>query len=223
MIVDPTTIFYSGQSLGAIQGAANVATNPRISKAALNVGGGTIVDVFTNSPAFAAQVDALLLGIGIDRHNPADASKYLQFLVVAKTINDPADPINFVGHLTGNTLPNLLVNPPASQGVKEILTQVANCDGVVPNPFGFVYANNSTTGPLPLTTAGAPNAAFFTPGAHGTFQLFVSSGFSFGSCASGTVPHGFLTDFSNPALTLEAQSDVAAFMINGTHPLSIRQ
>ena len=46
-IVDPAKVYFSGQSLGSIQGAADVATNPRISKAGFNVGGGTIVDVFT--------------------------------------------------------------------------------------------------------------------------------------------------------------------------------
>src|SRR5882762_8190293 len=39
---------------------ADVAANPRISRAVLNVGGGTAVDVFTTSPAFAPSTNALL-------------------------------------------------------------------------------------------------------------------------------------------------------------------
>ena len=58
----------------------DVATNPRIAKAGFNVGGGTLVDIFTNSPAFAPSVNALLAQVGIQRGTP----KFLQFLVVAE-------------------------------------------------------------------------------------------------------------------------------------------
>jgi hypothetical protein len=216
MIIDPTTIYYSGQSLGAIQGAMDVASNPRISKAVLNVGGGTIVDIFTNSPAFKPIVDDLLANaLHIERGSPA----FLQFLVVAKTILDPADPINFVGHLTANTLPNLL--PPLGgnadgsvpQAPKKILTQVANCDGVVPNPFSLIYASNVPTAPVPPT------------GAKGSFQLFVGAGFNPGNptvCSATTaVEHGFFTDWVTPARTLKAQSDAADFVMNNNPQNSI--
>src|SRR5262249_20384625 len=162
--------------------------NPRISKAGLNVGGGTVVDVFTNSPAFASTVSALLASLGIE---PGTA-KFLQFLVVAKTVLDPADPINFAGHLTANTLPNLLADPSGAtpQTPKKILSQVAYCDNTVPNPFNFIMAENAGVGPLPT------GAAFFTPGATGTFQLYVNAGFNpatFPTCANGVVEHGFIT------------------------------
>lgn len=205
VIIDPATIYFSGQSLGAINGAMDVAANPRISKAGFNVGGGTTVDIFTNSPAFAAQTDALLASIGIVR----GTAQFLQFLVVAKTILDPADPVNFVGHLTANTLPNLLVNPAGTvpQAPKKILSQMANCDGVVPNPFGFVYSSNIPAGPLPPT------------GAPGTFQLFVNGP---PTCPAGAVEHGFLTDWTNPAMTALGQSDIANFVRNDTLPPSVQ-
>lgn len=228
VIIDPLpgSIYYAGQSLGAIQGAVDVAANPRIAKAGLNVGGGTIVDLFTNSPAFAPAVNQLLAGLGIQR----GTSQFLQFLVVAKTVLDPADPINFVGHLTDikTTLPNLLPplggnpNGTVPQLPKKILTQVANCESVVPNPFGLLYASNVGTSPLP--------PAAFLPGSTGTFQLFVGAGFNpvdFGNpakCSASTaVGHGFLTDFANPALTLTAQGDLAGFVRFDTLPPSVRQ
>ena len=230
VIIDPATIYFSGQSLGAIQGTMDVATNPRISRAGLNVGGGTTVDVFTNSPAFKTQVDALLAGLGIQR----GTSQFLQFLVVAKTILDPADPANFAGHLTANTLPNLLPplggnpNGTVPQTPKKILTQVANCDQVVPNPFGLIWASNiafaSTPpgGPLPT------GPAFFAPGATGTFQLLVGHLFNpadFGNpakCSDTTAAgalangggHAHLTSFEN-SLTIEAQTDLASFVMTG--------
>ncbi|HZJ67823.1 MAG TPA: hypothetical protein VFD36_30175 [Kofleriaceae bacterium] len=206
LIIDPATIYYSGQSLGAIQGVMDVATNPRIKKAVFNVGGGTIVDIFTNSPAFAADTDRLLAGLGIVR----GTAQFLQFLVVAKTVLDPADPINFAGHLTDHTLPDLLANPMGGtlQAPKKILAQMANCDAVVPNPFGFVYASNIPTGPLP--PSGAP----------GTFQLFVT--LTPGPCPGGGVEHGFLTDWTAPGLTALAQRDLANFVRNDTAPPSIQ-
>ena len=219
LVIDPATIYYSGQSLGAIHGTMDVATNPRISKAVLNVGGGTLVDIFTNGPAFAPAVDQLLAQVGIQRGTAA----FLQFLVVAKTVLDPADPVNFAGHLTANTLPNLLPplggNPNGSvpQAGKRVLTQMANCDGVVPNAFGFVWASNIPTGPLP--------PAMFAPNSTGTFQLFVTSPFdptTFGSCTASTVEHGFLLDFASPTLTLNAQNDAANFVMKDTLPLSVQ-
>lgn len=222
VIIDPATIYYSGQSLGAIHGTLDVATNPRISKAVLNVGGGTLVDIFTNSPAFQAGVDALLAQVGIQR----GTAKFLQFLVVAKTVLDPADPVNFAGHLTAKTLPNLFLppngNPNGSvpQAPKKILTQMAKCDGVVPNPFGFVWASNVPTGPLP--------PAAFAPNSTGTFELFVTAPFDptkLANCAAepaSNVGHGFLLDFASPSLTLNAQNDAANFVMKDTLPPSVQ-
>lgn len=225
VIIDPATIYFTGQSLGAINGTMDVATNPRISKAVLNVGGGTVVDIFTNSPAFKDQTDQLLAGLGIQR----GTSKFLQFLVVAKTVLDPADPVNFAGHLTAKTLPNLLPplggNPNGSvpQAPKKILTQMANCDGVVPNPFGLLWASTVPSSPLPS------GAAFFAPNATGTFQLFVGPSFNpavFGdptACSPTTaVTHEFLLDFANPSLTLNAQNDAANFVMNDTLAPSVQ-
>ena len=164
VIIDPTPgkIYFAAQSLGAIQGTVDVATNPRISNAVLNVGGGTLVDVFTTSPSFVATTNALLAGLGIQ---PGANSAYLQFLVVAKTIIDPADPVNFAGHLQANTLPNLLANSNGTvpQASKKILTQAAFCDQTVPNPWNYILDFTAGTGPF----ANPANL-----GQVGTFQLF---------------------------------------------------
>lgn len=224
IVIDPSKIYFIGQSLGAIEGAVDVATNPRITKAVLNVGGGTITDVFTNSPSFQNQVNALLQGLGIDKaHNPAG---FLQFLTVAKTVLDPADPINYVGHLTSADamLPDFTKPAGALQAPKSILTQMAFCDQTVPNPFNFLFASNVPTGPLPTS------AAFFTgPAAHGTFQLFTGKDFtSLATCVPGqttlppgAIPHGFLLSPANGAGTATgtAQDDAAAFLFSDTQPL----
>jgi hypothetical protein len=222
VIIDPTQVFFVGQSLGAIQGTVDVATNPRISRAVLNVGGGTIVDVFTNSPAFTATTNALLASLGIQ---PGANSAFLQFLVVAKTVLDPADPVNFAGHIQANTLPNLLANPNGSvaQAPKAVLTQAAFCDQTVPNPFNFILDSTMGTGPLP----GFPGF----PGG-GTFQVFSHGGApDLTACPSPTsglappataAPHAFFTDWSIPALTAGGQTDAANFLTNPTPLPNVR-
>ena len=222
VIIDPRLIYFSGQSLGSIQGTLDVAANPRISKAVLNVGGGTVVDTFINSPAFKPTTDALLAGLGI---TPGTAA-YLQFLVVAKTILDPADPVNFAGHITKDNLPNLLSPTPATQAAKKLLTQIAFCDQVVPNPFNLLWASTAGTGPLPLVDP--------TFGAPGTSELFfrsdgMPSAADLASCPApgGAVPvfavrHGFLIDWSDPTITGKAQADAAAFVVSDTLPASLQ-
>jgi hypothetical protein len=212
-VIDPGTVFFSGQSLGAINGAPDVATNPRIAKAGLNVGGGTVVDVFTNSPAFVSETDSLLASLGIE----PGTSAYLQFLVVAKTVLDPADPINFVGHITANTLPNLLGT--GNQAPKPVLSQAAYCDQTVPNPWNFIYANVLGATPLPPTGgAGSASAAF---------ELFANgapaAGLSCSPLPSSAVEHAFITDWNNTTTTTNAQNDIANFVMKGTVPPSIQQ
>ena len=224
-IIDPSKVYFVAQSLGAIQGTVDVATNPRISEAVLNVGGGTVVDVFTTSPAFSATTNALLAGLGIQA---GANSAYLQFLVVAKTILDPADPVNFAGHLTANTLPNLLANPNGSvaQTAKQVLTQAAFCDQTVPNPWNYILDSTAGTGPFP----GFPGF-----GGPGTFQLFfkgTATPSALASCPTPTstspnaIPNGFFTAWTAGATlqTSQAQGDAAAFLVDpaANKPPSLR-
>ncbi len=222
LVIDASKVYFSGQSLGSIQGTASVAANPRISKAALNVGGGTTVDVFTTSPAFIGGVNQLLAGLGI----APGTSSYFQFLIVAKTILDPADPINFVGHINANTLPNLLANPDGSvaQTPKKLLTQVAFCDQTVPNPWNLVWASTAGTGPLP--GLGLDNT---TTGTFQVFYTFTGAAPDLLSCPapggfpvpSGAVSHSFLTNWSNAGQTQRAQDDMANFVVSDTNPKSL--
>jgi hypothetical protein len=126
-------------------------------------------------------------------------------------------------------LPDLLKNPNGSvlQDPKKILTQIANCDAVVPNPFNLVGASNifaSSTAAVPLPSG----AAFFAPGLRGEFQLFVGAGFHpvntpFGTCPpAAVVSHAFLTDWTIPTLTANAQDDIANFVMSDTLPLSVQ-
>jgi hypothetical protein len=238
-IIDPGNVSFVGQSLGSIQGPMDVATNPRIGKAVLNVGGATVVDIFANSPAFVTTTDQLLATLGIV---PGANSAYLQFLVVAKTILDPADPVNYAEHITANTLPDLLApsvpaQPDGTMFPKSVLTQVAFCDQTVPNPFEYILDTNilcgatdigaCTKGPLPyMQNFGAP----------GNFELFykgtsapTASQLSAcpapptpGGSTPGAVTHAFITDWSDATITGAAQGDAAAFLGAGTLPNSLK-
>ncbi len=156
LLVDPLHVYYEGLSLGSISGTSVLAVNSRMSRGSLSVGGGTVVDVFTNSPAFQSNVEALFTGLlsgvlggqtfsfaMIDPTNAAFslpvASAYLQTLNVAKWILDPGDPVNYAGNLIGAPLPDLLQNPNGSvpQAAKSVYGQAAQNDSVVPNPFNL--------------------------------------------------------------------------------------
>jgi hypothetical protein len=245
--IDPTKIYYVGQSLGAINGAMDVAANPRFSKAVLNVGGGTAVDIFSNSPAFVTGTNQLLGTLGIQ---PGTAA-YLQFLVVAKTVLDPADPVNYAAHLTTGTLQNFLVDQTGktAQSPKAILTQAAFCDQTVPNPFNFILDSNVLCPSTPLASCAAGAKLPVSPtfgSSTGNFELFwdfgtgtVPSQTKLLACPAppnrggtspapgqpvtpGSIDHAFITDWVNRSATSTAQTDSAAFLSAGTLPPSIQ-
>jgi pimeloyl-ACP methyl ester carboxylesterase len=147
--VNPTQIYYAGISLGGMIGTSLVPTNPRISRVALNVPGGTLVDVFTNAPAFRNDVEALLANIipgftfaKVDSSNaafdPAIAQSYAQTLIVAKWALDPAEPINYAAELTKKDIANATLRSNlgglAVSGA-EAYGQMIGGDTVVPNAF----------------------------------------------------------------------------------------
>jgi hypothetical protein len=234
-------VFWVGQSYGSFQGAVNVAGNPRIASAVLNVGGGTSVDIFsTKGSTFYPRLQQLLTKLGVvfdpvtGDPTPATAGLYLQFLNIAKWILDPSDPINFAGSITdsGKMLPNLLLKQPA-QPVKAALGQIAQCDATVPNPTSFELYLNMGLGPL------------YTGGLVGTspatVTTFVNNLTVSGACpgvsssGAGGVPYLFMTswgisydatntpqfDATVRSLTQDAQDQGAAFLVAGTKPSNL--
>ena len=199
--VDPTQIFYEGISLGSIAGTSVLATNPRITRASLSVGGGTITDVFTNSPAFQANVDALFATLipgytrakitaGDPAFDAAIAASYLRTLNVAKWILDPGDPINYAQHVKLAPLPNLLADQTGAtpQTAKAALGQIAKNDAVVPNPFNLLLYNVMSAD-----------------------QTFYDSG----SAAGGSVSHGIL------ASSATVQGHAAGFLLGTVPPTTV--
>jgi hypothetical protein len=222
--VDPSKVFWEGQSLGAILGTINVAANPRISEAVLNVPGGTFVDIAATSPAFVTGLNQILANLPPPQ-GPIlpGTSAYLQFLQVGKWVLDPAEPINFAGHMIGDsthpTLPNLLAPPGTTQAPKKVYGQMSVCDNVVPNAFNLLLFN----------------VAGLAPGTVNSFTFFKNTATPapLGFCMlptpfdSGAVTHGILLDhgfFPNPpggggdannvSLSQDARSFAANFLAN---------
>jgi hypothetical protein len=231
VFIDPTNIQWLGQSYGSILGTINVAANPRLGKAVLNVGGGTVTDVFT-TPGSSFYPTLLALLNSLTPPIVPGTSQYLQFINVAKWVLDPADPINFATHVTANTLPDLLntVTPGAPQTAKTALGQIARCDTTVPNQTNTNLYLDMGLGPLYTGTNPTANSTlttFFNSTAAATANPCVGVG---GSDAQAT-PHAFLTSWGisypsgTPAydstvnlLTGDAQSQAAAFLSAGTLP-----
>ncbi len=141
--IDPTRVYYLGQSLGGIVGTQILATNPRYSRGVLNVPGGTFVDVFTTSPSFTTgsndgtpdsllelALQSVIPGFDLTKVDPthpgftpggfdaAMAAAYLKTLNVAKWIIDPADPINYAANVETKLLSPLMANLPNGDGVR---------------------------------------------------------------------------------------------------------
>jgi pimeloyl-ACP methyl ester carboxylesterase len=210
--IDPTKVYFLGQSLGGIVGTQILATTPRYSRGVLNVPGGTVVDVFSTSPTFTTgsndatpdsplelALQAVIPGFDLAKVDPshpgftpagldaAMAAAYLKTLNVAKWIIDPADPINYAANVETKLPSPLMVSLPAgvlSYATTAAFGQVAKGDTVIPNATNYEL----------LTLAGVPWAQYETSG-------------------GGSVPHGYL--LSGPPLNL-MQTDAVTFLLDGT-------
>ncbi len=201
--IDRTKVYFVGQSLGSIEGTIDLAANPRFSKAVLSVGGGTIIDILTTSPdpGVGGAFQAALASIGI----LPGTQEYLLFLIASKWVLDPADPVNFALNVRLSPLPNLLVDPTGGtpQSPKAVLGQAALCDTVVPNPTNELLYGNMGALPInPAATVTVPGLQWFMKGAGA-------------SCPTDGVAHGFLLDWTVPALAAAAQENVASFLLGG--------
>ena len=199
--IDPARVFFVGQSLGSIEGTLDLAANPRFSRAVLNVGGATIVDILT-SPESAVG-DSFLASLAAAGILPG-TQDFLLILIGTKWILDPAEPANFAQHLVTSPLPNLLDPSGGLQAPKSILGQGARCDGVVPNTQNELLYGLIGLAPLNPTTASS------TPG----LQWFMTSSAA-GACPTGATAHGFLLDWNNPSMATAAQTNVVSYLLGG--------
>jgi hypothetical protein len=203
--VDPTKIYWLSQSLGSMQGVVDMAVNPRISRAVLNVGGATTVDIFANpESAFHANLLALLAPV------TEGSAAYLQTLQVAKWILDPSEPANFAKYVipTAGTAP--LVSPLNAAGIpfpasRPVLAQYAMCDGTIPNAQNaYLAAELGLTVPAPTTP---------TTGRIQWYSKNSAATCTTDPATTSAVTHGFLlNDGGDLFLTGAAQTYAGGFL-----------
>jgi hypothetical protein len=193
------------QSLGSIQGAVDLAANPRFTNAVFNTPGATLVDVLANPKSeFHARLLQLIAPV---EEGTAD---YLKLLQVAKWILDPADPANFAGHVTANRLESPLDDLPGLPETRSALTQSALCDPTIPNEQNALF---SALLGLAVPAAGA--------GTSGYVQWYVGGAGT--ACPDDGADHGFLIRPVDPTLTTSAQAAAADFLADpAPKPATVR-
>ncbi|MCA9795226.1 MAG: hypothetical protein KC910_25630 [Candidatus Eremiobacteraeota bacterium] len=128
--------FFVGTSMGGIVGTVAMAVENNLVRGVLNVAGGRLVATVLASPTFKPQIIAGLAQAGLIENTP----DFFKFLLIAQTVVDDADPINYAPHvLTGD----LAGNTPAS-----ILLQECIGDVVVPNSSTEDLARSFATAPV---------------------------------------------------------------------------
>ncbi len=164
--LDPNTVRYLGQSLGTFNGSMFAAANPTVSRFFLNVAGADQVDVLLNAPAFAVQRAGFLGALALQGIQPGTPG-FDQFMTIAHTILDPADPQNvaFAAVNSSNAdrqmmlqyIQNDVVLP--NSGTRRWL--VAGRQGVrQPSWFEFLEADAAGVGVIPSTMALAERHGF---------------------------------------------------------------
>jgi len=192
---DGSRIQFVGQSLGAMVGTPFVGTSPHVKTAVLSVPGGGIAGLAYGSPTFGPQVRAGLAAVGI----LPGTSSFDQFFLLAQTMDDSGDPINY-GPL--NLQKNILLHEVVGGG--DVIP-----DQVIPNTIpGAPLAG---TEPLiralelpSLTTStqskeGVRGAVRFTQGNHGSL----------------------LNPSASPAATMEMQSQMVSMLVSDGQTVQI--
>jgi pimeloyl-ACP methyl ester carboxylesterase len=182
--LDGSNINFTGLSLGSINGIPFLAVEPTVNNAVLSVPGGGIAQLLNGSQTFGPVIRA---GLGAAGVQPGTA-EFNQFLLIAQTVLDSADPINW-----GAT---------ASLTNSILLQQVAG-DAVIPN----AVPGAPLSGTEPLIAVMGLDAITETTtdpmGIRGAVRLIQGG-------------HGSLLDPSaSPAVTAEMQGQAASMTASG--------
>ena len=185
----PAGFTYVGQSLGAMTGTNLMAICGAIKAAVLNVDGGNISALLTNSPTFAPVINQKLAENGIVAGTP----QYAQFWLMAQTVIDSADSINYAPYVLSGDL---------SGQSKYVLMHEAIGDQVIPNLSGDAIAR-----------AFGPNFPQVEPVVNQIFGMTsVSAGVASGLFQFDINDHGFLLDNENPQFTYAGQVQTAYYI-----------
>ena len=215
--LDPSRIYYAGQSLGAIYGTMFTAVEPSVRAAALNVGGATVVDIARWSPSYrdltteslqlrlppllnqgtSYDEDYVLPGQPVKVTTVPGAIDIQNFFETVEWLGMSGDPIAFAPHLKISPLPGLSARP--------VLIQFARGDRTVPNPSNSALvaaAGLQSSTWLYRHDLARPLAPDLPVNPHPYLVLFVS-------LDGGTIT---LPGLSGLAVSLDAQQQIAGFV-----------
>ncbi len=193
--LDTTNVGFIGQSLGAMVGTGFLALEDSVGAASLSVPGGGIAGLLAGSVSFSPVINGGLACAGI----ATGSADYFQFLTVAQSAIDAADPINHAAA--------------AAAGHNIHLTEVIGGnsslpDQVIPNSV----ANFPLSGTEPLIrTMGLAATGMSTQAGN----LDVAVRFIAGDHGSLLSPAGGLD------VTIEMQGQAASFLFSGGNALQI--
>jgi Bacterial Ig-like domain len=144
--LDAGRIYYAGQSLGAMYGTMFTAVEPDIRAAALNVGGGSTVDIARWSPAyrdFATSALGQRLPSLLNRRGGYDEDyvlpgqpPHVTTVPGAAAIQNAFENLEWLA-MSGDPLafaPHLAASPLAGAAARPVLVQFARADRTMPNP-----------------------------------------------------------------------------------------
>jgi dienelactone hydrolase len=188
---DGARIGFVGQSLGSIVGTGFLAIDPSVNLGVLNVPGGGLARLLDGSPTFGPRIRAGLAAAGVQ----AGTAAFDQFMVIAQTLLDGADPINHIASAvaTDRVLMQLVVGGGNATALP---------DQVVPP----LVAGQPLSGGEPLARAGALAAITATTqnaaGIRGVSRFIVGD-------------HGsLLSPTASAAATVEMQGQMASFLVS---------
>lgn len=183
---------YLGQSLGGILGAGTCALDTDITRCALNVPGGRLVEIVRANAAYAA-----LMNIYFDSSD--QAADVELFSAMAQTIVDPADPTI--------TLRRLFDRSPA----RPVLVQEAIHDGTVVNQTTEVLARSAG---IPLLTPSLEDiTGITTEAAPVEGNVTGDGGSATGGLTQFDAEHGFLT--KGDSESQRAMTQILTFLQEG--------
>lgn len=162
--VDTGNIHFAGVSLGSIVGTPFVAQQGgNLSSAVFNVGGGGIAKILDGSPAFEPSITAgLFEAAGLAK----PSGDYEGFLIIAQTMVDSMDPINFAESATASGTPIL---------AQEVLGDLVVPNNVFGTSFGPAWGLVAQTGQTGFLAG--QNPATVPVGLAGTDTLTQGTGF----------------------------------------------
>jgi hypothetical protein len=160
------TVSFLGQSLGAINGAVFLATDPHVDVGVLNVAGGHTFEILADGD-FKGAIDQYLQSIGVTRDSPA----YQQIVQTARWVLDPVDPFSVARNIV--RAPSFSYVTQTPNAPKRAIVQSAGMDTVVPTPFERALASElnfpnglDASGNTQGVDAGGSYVSTYFPAAH---------------------------------------------------------